>query len=91
MQLLGQAYFGKREYTIALEYYERANNLCEGKEMAILENIAVCLDRLEEYLGSKAIYEKILEKDPNNMRCLNNLANILLLTGETNEAFYLFE
>ena len=25
------------------------------------------------------------------MKCINNLANILLITGETNEAFYMFE
>ena len=29
-----------------------------------------------------------LETDPD---CINNLANILLITGETNEAFYMFE
>lgn len=46
---------------------------------------------MEQYLASKTIYEKILEKDPENIRCMNNLANILLITGETNESFYLFE
>lgn len=29
--------------------------------------------------------------DPKNIRCLNNLANILLILGKTNEAFYWFE
>jgi tetratricopeptide (TPR) repeat protein len=55
-----------------------------------LENVAICFDKMEEYLASKAIYEKILEKNPDNIKCINNLANILLIIGETNEAFYLF-
>ena len=46
---------------------------------------------MEEYLASKVIYEKIINKNPNNIRCLNNLGNILLIIGETNEAFYIFE
>ena len=53
--------------------------------------MAICLDKMEEYLASKVIYEKILSKNPNNIRCLNNLGNILLIIGETNEAFYTFE
>ena len=43
--------------------------------------MAICLDKMEEYLASKVIYEKILQKNPNNIRCLNNLGNILLITG----------
>lgn len=40
---------------------------------------------------SKEIYEKILQAEPKNVRCLNNLANIFLILGKTNEAFYWFE
>ena len=46
--------------------------------------MAGCFDKMEEYLASKAIYERILELDSHNVRCMNNLANILLITGETN-------
>jgi cytochrome c-type biogenesis protein CcmH/NrfG len=42
-------------------------------------------------LASKSIYERILNLDPDNIKSINNLANILLIIGETNEAFYLFE
>ena len=37
------------------------------------------------------IYEKILQIDPNNIKCINNLANIYLILGNTNEAFYWYE
>jgi Tfp pilus assembly protein PilF len=43
--------------------------------------MAMCFDKMEEYMASKAIYEKVLQKNPNNIRCLNNLGNILLITG----------
>ena len=44
----------------------------------------MCFDKEEEYLISKEIYEKILQIDNKNIRCLNNLANILLILGKTN-------
>ena len=46
---------------------------------------------MEEYLASKEIYEKILLDDPLNINCMNNLANIFLIIGNTTEAFYYFE
>ena len=39
----------------------------------------------------KEIYEKILATDSKNIKCMNNLANILLILGKTNEAFYWLE
>ena len=42
-------------------------------------------------MASKAIYEKIIQNFPDNIRALNNLACILLIIGDTNEAFYWFE
>lgn len=88
--MLAQSYFGKGDYSSALEHYEKANSLANGRSTEILESIAVCFDKKEEYLASKAIYEKILELEPENGRAMNNLANILLIIGETNEAFYIF-
>lgn len=52
-----------------------------GIDLDVLENMAICLDRMEEYMASKAIYEKILQKNPGNIRCLNNLGNIFLIIG----------
>ena len=42
-------------------------------------------------MASKEIYERILTEDPKNVSCLNNLGNILLMDGHTNEAIYYFE
>ena len=51
----------------------------------------MCYDKQEQFLASKEIYEKILAIDPKNIKCLNNMANIYLILGKTNEAFYWFE
>jgi len=42
-------------------------------------------------VASRKIYERILELDPHNIKCINNYANILLIIGNTNEAFYWYE
>lgn len=91
LKLLGQACFGKGDYNESLNYYEQAAAMCPEDNIELLENIAVCFDKKEEFLTSKEIYEKILSLDPKNIKCLNNLANILLILGKTNEAFYWFE
>lgn len=79
--MLGEAYFGNRMYSESLSYFEKANQMTTGVDLDVLENMAICLDRMEEYIASKAIYEKILQKNPGNIRCLNNLGNIFLIIG----------
>ena len=75
---------------MALGHYEKANAIAKGENVDIMESMAICFDKMEEYLASKTIYERLLDVNPNNVKCINNLANILLITGETNEAFYMF-
>lgn len=53
--------------------------------------MAICYDQKEQFMTSKAIYEMILQDEPNNVNCLYNLGNIMLVVGRNNEALGLFE
>jgi tetratricopeptide (TPR) repeat protein len=44
----------------------------------------MCFDKMEDYLTSKQIYEKILSIDPKNIISINNIANIYLRLGKSN-------
>lgn len=73
------------EYDEAISYYKKAAAI-KGYDTGVYYNMAICFDHKEEFSKSKPLYERILDEEPNNVKCLFNLANILLILGKSTNA-----
>lgn len=71
---------------LPIEAVERFENLFQTSSRVQEQNIQLIIARLKEvrgdFSGAETIYRSRIEKDPNDLFSLNNLANLLALRGQ---------
>jgi len=86
--MLGTAYSLKKDYSLAMQYFEQAARLARSNQR-LLHQIYASLGDIYHHLGnhrkSDENYRKALEIDPNSVVVLNNFAYFLSLRKENLE------
>jgi len=70
---LGNFYASRGEYVKAAEQFQRSINLDAGIEDSYI-NLANCYGMLKDYEKSIKVSEQLLQRNPNNIKALENLA-----------------
>ena len=80
--MLGNLYASKKEYTTALEYYRKSENVKAGLDQILFQK-ATILYAMGKKKEAEAEYQKVLRLSPSHALTLNNLA---YLTAENNKS-----
>ena len=75
-------YLDKAKYEKAHEFLMRAYKIQSTNQQA-LYNLGFWKQKLKDYTGAIEMYEKVLQKDPNNHKAISHLAICLHYIGET--------
>jgi tetratricopeptide (TPR) repeat protein len=82
---LGNYYASRGDYTKAAESFQRSINLNVNLEDAYI-NLANCYGMLKQYDRSISVSEELLQRNPNNIKALENLSVTYRNAGDTKKA-----
>jgi len=86
---MGENYYVKGEYKVAIEYFEKCLKM--NKSNDCLNYIGCCYLGLEDYNAAIKIFNSIIVSNPNSERPMFNLGRVYLKQGELDRALDCFE
>ncbi len=83
---IAEGYEGLKNYSKAVEYYEKAAQTNPDLGDAAYYKIGRCYALSKDWASAKTVFEKLLEKDPENKSLKTSLAYIAAMSGDLADA-----
>lgn len=87
---IGEAYYSSSNYSVALNYYKKANELAANNP-EFLNKLASTYSQLGNIQEAKNIFYNIIKEDPTFVPAISNLGYMCLLENNTKQAAILFD
>ena len=88
---LGNIMHSNRDLVKAVEYWEKYMELEPSNSSSVFDNIETALFDLGRYSEVEKFYRKVLDKNPNDVKAGQRLANVLNEKGENKAAIALID